>query len=189
MTMKESPWTISNILSFSRIVLMGPVVYCFLSSMPHNREYAVLFLLLAVTTDALDGYLARLLHQESELGKVVDPLADKIGVGIIVVLLLIFGDIPFWYALLIVARDILIFLGGLFIRKQTGIILPSNMPGKLAVSFVALTLTLTIVHYRIFSVIETVSFWISVVLLVYSFIVYTRRFIAVLASEKNKTRA
>ncbi|HTY11274.1 MAG TPA: CDP-alcohol phosphatidyltransferase family protein [Bacteroidota bacterium] len=188
MTTKENPWTISNVLSLSRIVLMGPVVYFFLSSMPHHREYAVLFLLIAVTTDALDGYFARLLHQESELGKVIDPLADKIGVGIVVVLLLFFGDIPFWFALLIVARDFLIFLGGLYIRKRTGLILPSNMPGKLAVSFVALTLTLSIVHYRIFSALETISFWISVTLLVYSFVVYTRRFIAVLAADKNKPR-
>ena len=60
-----------------------------------------MFTLLAVTTDALDGYFARLLHQESELGKVIDPLADKIGVGIVVVLLLIFGDIPLWFALLV----------------------------------------------------------------------------------------
>jgi CDP-diacylglycerol--glycerol-3-phosphate 3-phosphatidyltransferase len=187
--MKENPWTISNILSLSRIFLMGPVVYFFLASIPHNREYAVLFLLLAVTTDALDGYFARLFHQESEMGKVIDPLADKIGVGIIVVLLLFFGDIPFWYALLIVARDVLIFLGGLYIRKRTGMILPSNMPGKLAVSFVALTLTLSIVHYRIFSGIETVSFWISVLLLVYSFVVYTRRFIAVVSSDQNESRA
>ncbi len=138
--MKENPWTVSNMLSASRILLMAPVVYFFLSPIEHNREYAVLFTLLAVTTDALDGYFARLFHQESELGKVIDPLADKIGVGIVVVLLLIFGDIPLWFALLVLCRDIVIFLGGLYIRKRTGIILPSNMAGKFAVSFVALTL-------------------------------------------------
>ena len=124
--MKGNPWTISNVLSASRILLMAPVVYFFLSPMEHNREYAVLFTLLAVTTDALDGYFARLFHQESELGKVIDPLADKIGVGIVVVLLLIFGDIPLWFALLVLCRDIIIFFGGLYIRKRTGMILPSS---------------------------------------------------------------
>ena len=168
--MKENPWTVSNVLSASRIFLMAPVVYFFLSPMEHNREYAVLFTLLAVTTDALDGYFARLFHQESELGKIIDPLADKIGVGIVVVLLLIFGDIPLWFALLVLCRDILIFLGGLYIQKRTGIILASNMAGKFAVSFVALTLVLSMVHYRIFSMIQLISLYASVVLLVFSFI-------------------
>jgi len=184
--MKENPWTISNVLSASRILLMAPVVYFFLSPMEHNREYAVLFTLLAVTTDALDGYFARLFHQESELGKVIDPLADKIGVGIVVVLLLIFGDIPLWFALLVLCRDIIIFLGGLYIRKRTGMILPSNMAGKLAVSFVALTLVLSMVHYRAFALLWEISLDISLVLLVLSFIIYVKRFIAVLSTEKNK---
>jgi CDP-diacylglycerol--glycerol-3-phosphate 3-phosphatidyltransferase len=164
--MKENPWTISNILSASRILLMAPVVYFFLSPVEHNREYAVLFTLLAVTTDALDGYFARLFHEESELGKVIDPLADKIGVGIVVVLLLFFGDIPLWFALLVLCRDILIFLGGLYIKKRTGIILPSNMAGKFAVSFVALTLVLSMVHYPVFSLIEVISLYVSVVMLI-----------------------
>ena len=187
--MKENPWTISNMLSASRILLMAPVVYFFLSPIEHNREYAVLFTLLAVTTDALDGYFARLFHQESEVGKVIDPLADKIGVGIVVVLLLIFGDIPLWFALLVLCRDIVIFLGGLYIRKRTGIILPSNMAGKFAVSFVALTLVLSMVHYRIFSLIQMISLYISVVLLVFSFIVYVKRFMVVLSAEKDKTQS
>ncbi len=187
--MRENPWTVSNVLSASRIVLMAPVVYFFLAPIEHNREYAVLFTLLAVTTDALDGYFARLLHQESELGKVIDPLADKIGVGIVVVLLLIFGDIPLWYALLVLCRDVLIFLGGLYIRKQVGIILPSNMPGKFAVSFVALTLVLSMVHYHIFSLFQVISLYTSTFLLILSFFVYVKRFAVVLSTEKNEPQS
>jgi len=184
--MKENPWTISNVLSASRILLMAPVVYFFLAPVEHNREYAVLFTLLAVTTDALDGYFARLFHEESELGKVIDPLADKIGVGIVVVLLLIFGDISLWFAILVLGRDIAIFLGGLYIRKRTGLILPSNMAGKIAVCFVALTLVLSMLHYQMFSMARTFSLYASTALLVFSFIVYANRFRNVLSpSEKN----
>jgi CDP-diacylglycerol--glycerol-3-phosphate 3-phosphatidyltransferase len=183
--MKKNPWTLSNVLSASRILLMGPVVYFFLSPVEHNREYAVLFILLAVTTDALDGYFARLFHQESELGKVIDPLADKIGVGIVVVLLLIFGDISYWFAILVLSRDVAIFLGGLYIRKRTGLILPSNMAGKIAVSFVALTLVLSIVHYQMFSIARGILLYVSALLLVFSFIIYARRFRDVLSSSEK----
>ena len=183
--MKEQFWTISNILSLSRIVLMAPAIYFFLGQGIHHREYAVLFILLAVTTDALDGYFARLLHQESEIGKIIDPLADKIGVGMVVVLLVIFGDIPLWFALLVVVRDLLIFLGGVYIKRKSNIILPSNMPGKFAVSFVALTLTLAMLRYPMFDLAQEFSLWLSCFFLILSFSIYVRRFIAVLKSEEK----
>ena len=184
--MKEKLWTVSNTLSLSRIVLMLPVIYFFITPGLHHREYAVLCTLLAVTTDALDGYFARLLHQESEIGKIVDPLADKIGVGIVVVLLLIFGDIQLWFALLILIRDFLIFLGGLYVRKRNGIVLPSNMPGKFAVSFVALTLTLAMLQYRMFDFVESISQAMSCIFLVVSFAFYIRRFQRILTVKDEQ---
>ena len=184
--MRGKIWTISNLLSLSRIFLMVPVVLFFMSSMKHAREYAALFILLAVVTDALDGYLARLLHQESEVGKVIDPLADKVGVGIVVVLLCIFGDIPFWYAFLVLGRDVIILLGGIYIRRRKGIILPSNMPGKFAVSIVALALVLALLRYPIFAIAGQVSLWLSTGLLAVSFVVYTKRFIVTLKAPPVK---
>ncbi|HTR80198.1 MAG TPA: CDP-alcohol phosphatidyltransferase family protein [Bacteroidota bacterium] len=183
--MKDQFWTISNILSLSRIVLMAPAIYFFLGPSIYHREYAVLFILLAVSTDALDGYFARLLHQESEIGKIIDPLADKIGVGIVVVLLVIFGDIPLWFALLVVVRDLLIFAGGVYVKKKKSIILPSNMPGKFAVSFVALTLTLAMLRYSMFGLVQEFSLWLSCFFLILSFSIYVRRFVSVLSAEEQ----
>lgn len=179
-------WTISNALSLSRIILMAPVVYFFLTPVIHNREYAVLFILLAVTTDALDGYFARLLKQESEIGKIIDPLADKIGVAIVVVLLLFFGDISLWFAVLIILRDALIFIGGLILKVRKGIILPSNAPGKFAIAFVALTLVLAMMRYHIFSLLMQLSLFVSVAFLLVSFAVYIKRFYVVMKSSPDK---
>ena len=167
-------------------MLMAPVVYFFLTPMNHNREYAVFFTLLAVTTDALDGYFARLLNQESEIGRVIDPLADKIGVGIVVVLLVYFGDIPLWFAGAILLRDALIFCGGVIVKLRKGIILPPNMPGKIAVSFVALTLVLAMVHYRIFFVLMQFSLWTSVAFLLLSFALYIKRFYLVMKTTPDR---
>ena len=186
--MKDRIWTISNFLSFSRILLMGPVIVFFLGGSPHHREIAVLFVLLAVVTDTLDGYLARLLHQESEIGRIIDPLADKIGVGIVVVLLLLFGDIPLWFALLVLTRDIAIFCGGVYIKRRKGLVLPSNMAGKIAVSLVALTLTLAMLRYQMFALVEEFSLAASAVLLIVSFAVYVRRFLTVLSEGSGGGR-
>lgn len=165
---------------------MAPVVYFFLTPMHHNREYAVFFTLLAVITDALDGYIARILNQESEIGRLIDPLADKIGVGIVVVLLVYFGDIPLWFAVLVILRDALIFCGGIILKLRKGVLLPSNMPGKFAVAFVALTLVLAMVHYRVFSWLVQLTLWASVGLLLLSFAVYIKRFNLVMKTTPTK---
>jgi CDP-diacylglycerol--glycerol-3-phosphate 3-phosphatidyltransferase len=178
-------WTISNVLSLSRIILMAPVVYFFLTPVIHNREYAVLFLLLAITTDALDGYFARLLKQESEIGKIIDPLADKICVGIVVVLLLFFGDISVWFAVIVILRDALIFIGGLILKVRKGIILASNLAGKFAVAFVAFTLVFAMMRYHFFSLLMPFSLFVSVVLLLFSFAVYIKKFYTVMKSSPD----
>lgn len=183
--MQGKLWTISNVLSVSRVVLMAPVVYFFLTPMPHNRAYAVFFTLLAVITDALDGYIARILNQESELGRFIDPLADKIGVGIVVVLLLYFGDIPLWFAVMVILRDALIFCGGIIVKVRKGVLLPSNMPGKIAVSLVGLTLVMAMAPHRIFSWLTELSMWASVGLMLLSFGVYTKRFYIVMKTTPD----
>ncbi|MHB1049805.1 MAG: CDP-alcohol phosphatidyltransferase family protein [Bacteroidota bacterium] len=179
-------WTASNILSFSRIILMIPASYFLATPSLYHREIAVLIILLAVTTDAIDGFVARKFNQISELGKVIDPLADKLGVAIVVVMLTIYNDIPLWFAVGILARDVIIFLAGLYIKTKTGIILPSMMSGKVAVSFLALYLVLAILRYDSIDAIVQAIFIITVVTLLVSFLQYTQRFFATIRKHQMK---
>jgi CDP-diacylglycerol--glycerol-3-phosphate 3-phosphatidyltransferase len=181
----DKKWTISNILSLSRIVLMIPAVYFLAASVPFHREIAVLIMLLAVITDALDGYLARLYNEISELGKIIDPLADKISIGIVVVMLVIFGDIPLWFALVVLGRDVIIFLAGLYLKARVGIILPSILSGKVTVAFVALYLILSILQYEYFRVVLAPLQWLCIVLMGYSFTLYANRFLKTLYPVKK----
>ncbi|MBP8976917.1 MAG: CDP-alcohol phosphatidyltransferase family protein, partial [Bacteroidetes bacterium] len=71
--MEQRVWTISNILSALRIVLVIPITICLVSEFPYHRYYAAGLVLLAIATDFFDGYLARQFHQVSELGKILDP--------------------------------------------------------------------------------------------------------------------
>jgi CDP-diacylglycerol--glycerol-3-phosphate 3-phosphatidyltransferase len=178
-------WTFSNILSLSRIVLMIPASYYLGASMPFHREIAILFILVAVTTDALDGYFARKFNEISEFGKIIDPIADKIGIGIVVVMLTIFGDIPLWFTFLIVFRDLIIFFAGLYIKSKTGIILPSLMSGKLAVSFLTFTLVFAILKYPWMNSIYELSLGLTIGLLIYSFTIYAIRFFKTLQEHTS----
>jgi len=178
-------WTISNMLSISRIILMIPASYYLATPMSFHREIAILFILVAVSTDALDGYFARKFNEISDFGKIIDPLADKIGIGIVVVMLTIFGDIPLWFTLLILFRDAVIFFAGIYIKTKTGIILPSLMSGKAAVSFLTLTLVFAVLQYSWMNATFEYLLWFTIGLLAYSFLEYAQRFFQTLREHKK----
>ncbi len=133
------------------------------------------FIFIAVLTDFLDGYLARRLQQVSDLGKIIDPLADKIGVGIIAVCLAVTGDIPLWYLVTVLVRDLLIFAGGVYIRRQKKIVPQANMAGKIAVNVIALALLLSIIRVESLEPFRIVVIWLSVGSMLVSLAVYARR--------------
>jgi len=174
--MNRQIWTISNILSFSRIILLFPVVLLLLSDDPYARYWAIGVMIVGAVTDMFDGLLARKYQQETDFGKILDPLADKIGVGGIVVVLLILGNLPLWFVLGVVFRDVLILLGGIYISKTRKLILQSNQTGKWAVSAVAVTIAFATMNNPRFAMITEMLIGISVILLAVSFVLYFKRF-------------
>ncbi len=168
-------WTISNLTSVSRIVFVLPAAYCLVTDFPLHREWAVFFILIASFTDFLDGYLARKLHQITDFGKVIDPLADKIGIGIVALCLVIAKDIPLWYFIVVLSRDAIIFVGGMYIRRQKGVVPQSNMAGKIAVNIIALALLLSIFKTPTLQVAYTFMIWLSIASMAVSLAIYAKR--------------
>jgi len=76
-----------NILTWIRIAAIPVVVYCFFSSMDFARPIAGIIFGLAAITDVLDGYAARKLGQTSRFGEFLDPVADKLMVTVVLVLI------------------------------------------------------------------------------------------------------
>jgi CDP-diacylglycerol--glycerol-3-phosphate 3-phosphatidyltransferase len=152
-------------------------LFIFLSK---ENYYVVLFIcLVAYITDLLDGYFARKLKQISELGKSLDPLADKIFVFVFALLLLLQSKIPFWFFITVVSRDILILIGSLFMKGKTKNVPASNIYGKATAFIVAITLLLSML-----SIVkdEYINYLMLLGLfgLLLSFIVYLNRFVQVL---------
>jgi cardiolipin synthase len=102
--------TVPNLLSLARIVLIPVFVLLLLR---HGTEAAGLILLgFVVATDWVDGTVARRTGQVSELGKWLDPIADRVAIGAALITLVVRGAFPLWAALLILVRDGLILLAG-----------------------------------------------------------------------------
>jgi len=171
-------FTISNLLSVSRALLAIPFVLVMLSEYPSARMWGGLIMFVAALTDKYDGVLARKFNQTTEWGKILDPLADKIAVGAVVLVLLHLHDIPLWLVVVVLGRDILIFIGGMYIKATRGVVLPSNETGKWAVGIISLTLFLMVLDLH--SWVIDVLLCISVLLLALSFVLYIKRFIEVL---------
>jgi CDP-diacylglycerol--glycerol-3-phosphate 3-phosphatidyltransferase len=167
--------TISNLLSASRIFIVIPMGYCLVADFPYHRVWTAGIILLAIATDFLDGFLARKLHQVSDMGKILDPLADKIGIGVYAVLLAWTGDVPLWFVLMVLLRDALIFIGGVIIRLKKKIVPQSNWPGKISVTLIAVVFFLGTIEVNPFNPFFSVSMWASIVMMIWSLWSYGQR--------------
>jgi cardiolipin synthase len=122
---------IPNALTIGRLVLIPVFVVLMVQAGDAPSWPAGIVWLVAGITDQVDGYLARRWHVESRFGKIADPLADRLMIDSGVILLVIYGRLP-WIALaIIIARDILLFIGWRVLTPR-GIDLDVNRLGKAA---------------------------------------------------------
>lgn len=174
---KRNLWTISNMISISRIVLTAPIVYLLLQEGDAARWWALVVIAIAILTDSLDGNVARARNEITEEGKVLDPLADKIAIGIIVSILAISGELPWWFVGIILVRDLLIILAGIYLKVRYGVFFPSNIWGKWAVTFIAFTIFFILLPLEGLEKVEEIMIMVCVIMLAISTISYTIRFI------------
>lgn len=122
--------TVPNVLSTVRILLIPVFVLLLLH---HGTEAAGLLLLAGVVaTDWVDGFVARHTGQVSNLGKLLDPVADRLAIGAALVTLVVRDAFPLWAALLVLVRDGAILAVGLALLARTGLRIDVRWIGKLA---------------------------------------------------------
>jgi CDP-diacylglycerol--glycerol-3-phosphate 3-phosphatidyltransferase len=182
--MKREFLTISNLLSISRALLAVPFVLVLTLPPEPLRGWAAALLALAALTDYLDGRLARTRNEITEWGKVLDPLADKVGVACAAATLTYIGNLPVWFLSALIARDALILAGGLVIRARTGNILPSNQAGKWTVGVISLALMAALAGVG--GVVMTVLLAASTAGLSISFASYALRFAREMAAARHQ---
>jgi cardiolipin synthase (CMP-forming) len=123
-------WTIPNAISIAR--LLGVPVFLWLVLGPHADGWAVILLIAAAASDWLDGKLARALHQESRLGQVLDPTADRLYIGVMLIGLAIRAIIPWWLVGVLVGRELVLGVALLRLRAHGWEPLQVSFVGKAA---------------------------------------------------------
>jgi cardiolipin synthase len=122
--------TIPNAISFARIALIPVFVLLIV-----DRDTTFLGLMLfvvVVASDWIDGAIARATGQVSELGKVLDPVADRLAIAAGLIALVVRGAFPLWAALLMLVRDALVLLVGLFLLSALRARIEVRYVGKVA---------------------------------------------------------
>lgn len=100
--------TIANLITIGRIVLVPIFLVILMTEMNNKEIIAFIVFLVASITDAVDGYFARKLNQITELGKFLDPLADKLLIVAALLALLYLDYVAAWVAAVIILREIFI---------------------------------------------------------------------------------
>ena len=132
---REINMNLPNLLSIFRMLLVPVFVFVFFSDVPHAYSYAACVYALAGITDVLDGIIARKFNLITKLGKILDPLADKMMTITVFVCITTANLIPWWTIALIFAKDLLLIAGGVKLYSEMSSVFKSNILGKLATVF------------------------------------------------------
>lgn len=162
--------TVPNVLSVFRIGLVPLFAWLYLGKQEYIWAAAVLFL--SGLTDAVDGYIARKFQLISNIGKVLDPVADKLTQ--IVALVCLFTQFPNMWVLLVllIFKDLFIGVSGMLVVQRTGQVVGAKWHGKLVTIFFYLIVFLHVIWNEIPSVFTTLSIMILIVMSILSAIFY-----------------
>jgi cardiolipin synthase len=115
-----------NFISSLRILLIVPIAWALLR---HQLHTTLWLFGAAAASDAVDGFLAKQFDWRTELGGILDPLADKLMLSTVFIVLTLLGSVPVWLTTAVIARDCIIVLGAVSYRVLLGPVAarPSNV--------------------------------------------------------------
>lgn len=123
-------YSVANLITILRLLLV-PFFFAVLVEGDNERSRLAAFVIYAIagSTDWIDGQIARRTHTVTQIGKIIDPLVDRLLLAAGVVGLYIIGELPLWIPALLIARDVYLLYGS-YVLERHGVILPVAYVGK-----------------------------------------------------------
>lgn len=144
---KISNWSAPNIITIVRIFFAPVFIWMLLSGGGDANEslrwWAAALFVVGMATDGIDGWIARRFNLITDLGKILDPIADKVLTGGALIALSILGELPWWVTALILLREVGITVYRFVVISDR--VIPASRGGKIKTitQFLAITLALT----------------------------------------------
>lgn len=187
--------TTANFITIGRLLLLVPLFIFLRQGRDGNGNFWALVVMgVALLSDMLDGLIARLFHQESNWGRILDPIADKLWIGFLALFLALpwrEHPLPWWFLALILLRDVAIVAGASYAYWRTGAVMAANWLGKAAMVVAALTLisyTIYETTSEVFLVQPETLILLTTALIVLSGIGYAYRLRIVLTDAERRSR-
>ncbi|MEA3475437.1 MAG: CDP-alcohol phosphatidyltransferase family protein [Candidatus Cloacimonadota bacterium] len=168
--------TVPNIITMVRLIIL-PFILILL-----NKGYdiwAVALIIFCGFTDVLDGFLAKVLNQATAIGKILDPVVDKIFYLAILVFLMSERGFPLFAFIIIVVLEVFILAGGYILISKYKIIPSSSIFGKFAVCLISLSVFLYIINIKFFKVniifelsLQQIILILSIIILFFATLIY-----------------
>ena len=181
-TRRDRILTLANAISISRILLAIPLVLLFEDiSVGETGKYwwAFSLIIIIVLTDFLDGYVARKADEITNFGKLIDPMADKVCMMVVMIYLIITYQIPFLiFFITLVLRDTFLIIIGVYLMFSQEEVFQSNRSGKWFMGITALMMVFFLFQepLAISGYVLWTSYLISMLLFTFSTFEYIRRY-------------
>lgn len=176
--------TLANFISMLRALSAIPIIYTM--ARPGWEWLTAVLILLAVLSDALDGYFARRAHEVTHFGKWLDPIADFVVIIAIVLYLVLSEIFPVWFFAFYLSRHFIIASLSLYCINYNYMILEANWWGKWATGITTLSVFLHIFDFHALPWLKLGSLYVATVLLVISGVQYLKQFF--IAIKKNRVK-
>lgn len=163
--------TIPNLLSAFRLLLVPVIAWLYCGR--ENYPMTALVLLLSGATDIVDGFIARRFDMVSDLGKVLDPVADKLTQTALLACLLTRFEALWALLAVLVVKEAVMAAMGLFVIRRTREVYSARWHGKLATCVIYTTIFLHIIWYEIPEEVSAVLAWCAIGTILLSLALYT----------------
>ncbi|WP_418632334.1 CDP-alcohol phosphatidyltransferase family protein [Ruthenibacterium lactatiformans] len=163
-------FTIPNILSFFRLCLIPFIIWLY--CVEQNYIWAGNVLILSGLTDIVDGFIARRFHMTSDLGKILDPVADKLTQAAMLLCLMLRFRLMIIPLVLMLAKETFMSVTGFMIIQKSGTVCGANWHGKVATCFLYAMMILHVFWHEITPAASTLLIIACAIMILVSFVLY-----------------
>lgn len=164
--------TKANIITIVRIIMVPFVLVILLTEMQNKEFIAFVIFVIAAVTDSIDGYVARKYNQVSDLGKFLDPLADKLLVTAALIALVYLQEVETWVAAIIILRELFISVFRFYFLVNNSSF-SASVPAKFKTTFQIVALSILMIYRKLpfaneLRLLGTAVLYVAVFLTIYS---------------------
>lgn len=177
---------VPNLLSLFRLALVPVFAVVFFTPDPGARYWAAGIYALAFATDVADGYIARRFNQITRLGRILDPLADKLMTFTVIICITAAGIIPLWAVVVFFLKEAAMGVGALSMYHKVDDVIPSNWLGKSSTFIFFVVCAALVLFPGIPQSWATAMITVALILTVAAFLSYLWQYLAVIGRRQKK---